>query len=241
MSVRVNYDSLAPAYDLRYVVNDYSGVEGALMAFVGPEFTGRVLEVGCGTGHWLRLLGERATRAAGVDVSGRMLALAHTNAPHATLALGSAEQLPCPDRTFGRLFCINALHHFEDKLRFLGEARRVLVPGGQIMTVGLDPHTGVDRWYIYEYFAAALSLDKLRYPASHQIQAWMQALGYTGVRTSVVQHLPVRLSARAALEQGRLDKGITSQLAVLSDEEYQQGVERLRRALESAETRRTRR
>ena len=235
MSFRVNYDSIAPAYDRRYVVNDYSGVERALRAFVGPEFTGRVLEVGCGTGHWLQLLGEHAIRVAGVDVSGRMLAVARTTAHDAALALGRAEQLPWSDRTFGRLFCINAFHHFVDKLGFLSEARRVLVPGGQMMTVGLDPHTGTDQWYIYEYFEPALAIDKLRYPASHQIREWMHALRYSGVRTLEVQHLPIRLSARAAIEQGRLDKDVTSQLAVLSDEEYQRGVARIRRAVESAE------
>jgi hypothetical protein len=45
MSFRVNYDSIAAGFDRRYAVNDYSGVERALKAFVGPEFTGRVLEV----------------------------------------------------------------------------------------------------------------------------------------------------------------------------------------------------
>lgn len=111
----------------------------------------------------------------------------------------------------------------------------VLVPGGQIMTVGLDPHMGTNRWYIYDYFESVLATDKLRYPASHQIRGLMHALQFAGVRTSEVQHLPVRLPARPALEQGRLDKRVTSQLALLSDGEYQRGVERIRRALESAE------
>jgi ubiquinone/menaquinone biosynthesis C-methylase UbiE len=235
MAFHVNYDSIAAAFDRRYLENDYSGVESALRVFVGGESTARVLEVGCGTGHWLRLLGEKASRVAGVDASLSMLAFARTTARHAALAQGRAEQLPWRDRTFERVFCINALHHFEDKLAFLREAHRVLVPGGQLMTVGLDPHTGTDRWYIYEYFESVLEIDKLRYPASQQIREWMHALGYSSVRTSEVQHLPVRLSTRAALEQGRLDKGVTSQLAVLPDEDYERGIERIRRALDSAE------
>jgi ubiquinone/menaquinone biosynthesis C-methylase UbiE len=235
MSFHVDYDSIAPAYDRRYVVNDYSGVETALWAFVGPEFTGRVLEVGCGTGHWLQLLGTHGIRAAGVDASARMLAIARAAAPDAALAVGHAEQLPWRDRAFGGVFCINAFHHFVDKLGFLGDARRVLVPGSQLMIVGLDPHTGVDRWYVYEYFEPVLAIDKLRYPASQQIRDWMQALGYSGVYTREVQHMPVRLSARAAIEHGRLDKNVTSQLAVLTDEEYQQGIARIRSAVETAE------
>lgn len=236
MPVHVNYDSMAAEYDRRYLENDYSGVERALKAFVaGTEFTRHVLEVGCGTGHWLRLLSEHAIRVAGVDVSGRMLALARTKTCTAWLAQSRAEDLPWADQTFERVFCINAFHHFEDKRRFLSEARRVLEPGGQIMTVGLDPHMGTDRWYIYDYFESVLAIDKTRYPASYQIREWMRALQFSGVRTIEVQHLPVRLSARTALEQGRLDKRVTSQFAVLSDEAYRRGIERIRRALEAAE------
>ena len=65
----------------------------------------------------------------------------------------------------------------------------------------------------------------------------MHALQFTSVRTTEVQHLAVRLSARAAIEQGRLDKGATSQLAVLTDEEHRRGVDRIRRAVESADAR----
>ena len=235
MAFHVNYDSIAATYDRRYLENDYSGVERALMAFVGPTLTGRALEVGCGTGHWLRLLGESGMRVAGVDASGNMLSYARARAPGAALAHGRAEHLPWRSQTFERVFCINALHHFEDKVGFLTEARRVLVPGGQMMTVGLDPHTGTDQWYIYEYFEPALPVDKRRYPSSTQIREWMLALQFSSVHTSEVQRLPVSLSARAAIEQGRLRKDATSQLAVLTDEEYQRGLERIRRAVESAE------
>ena len=235
--VKPNYDAIAESYDRRYLQNDYSGVEEALMAFVGQDLTGRVLEVGCGTGHWLRLLEENGIRVAGVDASENMLTYARAQAPGAVLAHGRAEHLPWANESFERLFCINAFHHFEDKVRFLAEARRVLEPGGQMMTVGLDPHSGVDRWYIYEYFAPVLEIDKRRYSASSQIREWMQVLEFTNVRTREVQRLPVRLSARAMIEQGRLDKGVTSQLAILTDEEYQRGVDRIWRGLESAEAR----
>ena len=49
--------------------------------------------------------------------------------------------------------------------------------------------------------------------------------------------MPVRFAARAALEEGRLDKSATSQLSVLTDEEYPQGIDRVREAVEAAEVR----
>jgi SAM-dependent methyltransferase len=233
--VTVDYDSIAAGYDRRYVINDYSGVRDALLAFVGRDPTARVLEVGCGTGHWLRLLAEGGHRAAGVDASYNMLDYARAQVPDASLAHGRAEQLPWTHGAFERLFCINALHHFDDKASFVAEARRVLGRGGQMMTIGLDPHAGVNTWYIYEYFEPVVAIDERRYPASEQIRAWMNDVGFVDVRTCVVQHSPARLSARAAFEEGRLARGMTSQFAVLTDEQYQRGIDRIRRALDRAE------
>ena len=46
-----------------------------------------------------------------------------------------------------------------------------------------------------------------------------------------MSHIP----ARTALEQGRLDRSVTSQLSVLTDEEYQRGLARIRTVMERAE------
>ena len=235
MLPRVDYDTIASTYDRRYLDNDYSGVENALIAFVAQHPATRVLEVGCGAGHWLRFLAGRGSGVAGLDASIRMLACAHAQAPRTALVHGLAEHLPWATASFDRLFCVNALHHFRDKRTFLVEARRVLRPGGLTMTIGLDPHTGFDHWYIYEYFEPVLELDRRRYPASSQIQEWMRAAGFVDCVTREVQHLQVRLSPRAAIEQGRLDKGATSQLTVLTEEQYQPGIDRIREAIKSAE------
>jgi ubiquinone/menaquinone biosynthesis C-methylase UbiE len=237
MARSADYDHIARTYDRRYSENDYAGVEAALVAFVGESCGQRVLEVGCGTGHWLQLIAERGISMTGLDASAQMLAHARAQAPGAALAQGSAERLPWARESFGRVFCINALHHFHDKVAFLAETIRVLRPGGLLMTVGLDPHAGLDRWYIYEYFDNVLEIDRHRYPASNQIREWMEAAGFADCVTREIQRLPVRLAAREALEQGRLDKTVASQLSVLTDEEYRHGIDRVREAIESAERR----
>jgi ubiquinone/menaquinone biosynthesis C-methylase UbiE len=136
MARTVDYDHIAKTYDRRYRENDYSGIEAALMAFVGEHSDQHILEVGCGTGHWLQSLDGAGIRLAGADASARMLAHARVQAPRAALVQGAAERLPWKSESFDRVFCINALHHFQDKIAFLTEAMRVLRPGGQLMTVG---------------------------------------------------------------------------------------------------------
>jgi ubiquinone/menaquinone biosynthesis C-methylase UbiE len=234
---RVDYDRIATTYDRRYRENDYSGVEAAIVAFVGERCQQRVLEVGCGTGHWLDVLARRGIGVTGVDPSAGMLAQATIHTPRGVLVQGSAEHLPYARESLGRVFCINAFHHFEDKVAFVSEGMRVLQPGGRILTVGLDPHAGVDRWYIYDYFDTVLEIDRRRYPATSQIRTWMQAAGFADCATHEIQHLPVRLDARVMLERGRLDRGATSQLSLLTDEEYRRGLGRIHQAVESAEAR----
>ena len=231
----IDYDRIAATYDRRYLKNDYSGVERAVADFVGRRPDARVLEVGCGTGHWLRFLAESGIRAVGLDASAGMLARAQAHDRRSALVRGDAGRLPFIDGTFDRLFCVNALHHFPDKPAFFVEARRLLRRGGRVMTIGLDPHAGIDRWYIYDYFETVLEMDRKRYAGARQIREWMEAAGFANCVTREVQHLPSKLPAREAIDQGRLDRTATSQLGMLTDEQYQRGLDRIRREIESAE------
>ena len=232
MPVRVDYDAIASAYDRRYQHNDFSGVERAVTSFVDATPAARVVEVACGTGRWLRLLRERGVPVIGADASFGMLS--HAESP---VVQAIAEQLPWTSRSIDRVFCVNALHHFSEKITFLAEARRVLRPGGRLMTIGLDPHCGCDRWYIYDYFESALERDRSRYVSTSEIRKLMHAVGFAECVTHEVQHIPACIDARIAMEQGRLDKTATSQLSLQTDQEYQQGIARIQRDIEMAETR----
>ena len=131
------------------------------------------------------------------------------------------------EESFDRLFCINALHHFADADAFMSEAHRVLRPGGAIMTVGLDPHTRLDRWWIYDYFPSALNADRARYLPSESIRARLEAAGFVDAVTEVAQHMPAAIPFELAVERGVVDRRATSQLMVISDAEYEDGLRRL--------------
>ena len=230
MTLSVNYDLVAPAYDERYRRNRFEGVETALSYFIGKPETVDVAEVGCGTGHWLARLCGKGRKVAGLDRSAEMLQRARTVAPDALLVRGRAEQLPWATGTFDRIFCINAMHHFDGAQAFMLEARRVLRPGGAFMTIGLDPHARVDEWWIYDYFPGALDADRARYVSTALIREWLAAAGFTESATEVAQHIAVTVPFAIASESGLLDRRSTSQLLVISDGEYEAGLQRLRAA-----------
>jgi SAM-dependent methyltransferase len=94
----------------------------------------RAIDVGCGPGSYLRLLGEHHpnVRAIGVDLSLGMAAEAVHYAPAVN---GDAAHLPLPDDTVDRVLAPHMLYHCPDIAATLRELRRVLRPGGVLVAV----------------------------------------------------------------------------------------------------------
>jgi hypothetical protein len=107
--------------------------------------------------------------------------------------------------------------------------RRILRPGGAVMIAGLDPHSGLDQWWVYDYFPSALPADRSRYSSAEAIRALLGANGFVGVVTAVAQHIPAAVPFERAVEMGIVDRRATSQLMVIGDDEFEAGMDRLRR------------
>jgi SAM-dependent methyltransferase len=225
--MKIDYnDRIASTYDQRYASDDTADLEALIADFVAD--CDAVAEVGCGTGHWLRHAhGAGARRVIGVDSSSAMLAKARRAAPGAVLVRGTAERLPLATASIDRVFCVNAHHHFSDLEAFIREVRRVLKRGGEFVTIALDPHTGTDRWWIYDYFASTRDADRRRYPSTARIRSLLEAAGFERVSTSVGQHIPAAVSFSEAVERGLLDRASTSQFMVISDVEFAHGLRTL--------------
>jgi SAM-dependent methyltransferase len=227
-NVGVNYDECAADFDRRYELNAFDGVEDALDRYIGAHARA-VAEVGCGTGQWLARIQRRVDRLTGFDPSIEMLRRAKTKAPRAHLVRARAEDLPCVDASFERIFCVNALHHFTDAQSFFRDAARALCSGGELMTVGLDPHNGQDGWWIYDYFPGSLEADRKRYLSAAEIRRRMLNAGFVDIQTELVQHIAAELPYADALARGVLDRRSTSQLLLLTDADFEKGLQRLER------------
>lgn len=228
---RVDYDAVAPGFERRYADFDYRGVTQALLAFVAAstgDASPRVLEAGCGTGHWLRLLADDTpSRAIGLDLSAGMLRVAHAAVPDAPLVRARADALPLADATFDAVVCVNAVHHFDHPRAFVASARRVLKPGGGLFIVGLDPHAGLDTWWLYDTFPEALDADRRRYPSTTDLRDWMAEAGFADTRTEVVQRWTGALTGEELVSRNLLNRSGTSQLMVISDAAYAAGTARV--------------
>jgi SAM-dependent methyltransferase len=107
----------------------------------------RLLEVGCGAGAVLAVLGQEfpGVRLFGVDREPKQLEFAREHLKRsgidATLVEADALALPFDDASFDHVWMMWFLEHVADPVGALREAKRVLVPGGAITAIEVDYST----------------------------------------------------------------------------------------------------
>jgi len=129
------WDKSAPSYDKQIAFFEKIQFGGG-REWLGERAHGRVLEVAIGTG--LNLPHYPAdTTITGIELSPAMLAVARRRAADlgrdADLREGDAEHLPFDGASFDTVVCALSLCTIPDPPAAIGEMRRVLVPGGQLL------------------------------------------------------------------------------------------------------------
>jgi ubiquinone/menaquinone biosynthesis C-methylase UbiE len=108
----------------------------ALAEAVGVGSASDVVDVGCGSGAFLRSLEVYGCRSRiGIDIDGLALAEGHRRLGDGTgivLVHAAAERLPLQDNGCTHLFCLNALNYMRVRAA-LAEFLRVLAPGGALV------------------------------------------------------------------------------------------------------------
>ena len=232
---KVNYDQIADTYNLRFEGEKHSKVNRKLISLIEKTQSQTILEVGCGTGHWLSAIYELSLpkkRLFGLDLSRGMLSQAHNTSKDLILIQGKANLLPFSEQSIDMVFCVNAIHHFDKPHQFIREAKRVLTPGGNLAIMGADPREKDYTWYVYDYFPGTFERDLERFPAWSTIAYWLIQSDFDLIALENVETINEIREGYAVLDDPFLMKHATSQLALLNDEEYAQGLARIHKALE---------
>jgi ubiquinone/menaquinone biosynthesis C-methylase UbiE len=232
-STRVDYDSIASTYNQRFASGGQRGAVLLLTELTRDLHAQRVLEVGCGTGHWLVELMPAGPQLYGLDLSAGMLAQAREQKAPLFLTQGTAESLPYQAGYFDLVYSVNAIHHFIRPQNYIAEAWRLLRPGGALVVVGMQPRW--EDWYVYHYFAGTYEVDLKRFPTWGSVLDWMVGAGFQPAEWKPVETIYSPKVGRKVLEDPFLEKNATSQLALLSDEAYQVGLNCMQKALDEAE------
>ncbi len=136
--VAASFSRAAASYDS--VAELQRAVGQQLLSRLPADWTpGRWLDLGCGTGHFSRALGERFAGSQGlaVDIAEGMLQHARPLGGAEYFIAGDAERLPLQAASCELIFSSLAVQWCADFAAVLSEARRVLKPGGVLAFASL--------------------------------------------------------------------------------------------------------
>ena len=137
---KVDFDAIADRYDLWYESEEgamYDHFEKkAISKYLPRNVKGmKLLEIGCGTGHWSRFFSENNFEVTGVDVSERMIKIAQDKGiSNASFQMADGRSLPFADGSFDVAAAITTLEFVDNAESVVREmARCTHKPEGKLL------------------------------------------------------------------------------------------------------------
>jgi SAM-dependent methyltransferase len=146
-----DFNLIADSYDSWYAGRRgamYDRLEKkAIIRYLPTHAKGKkLLEVGCGTGHWSRFFSEYGFEVTGVDVSRRMVDIAKSkNISDASFQVADGHSLPFVNGTFDITAAITTLEFVRDAEAVLREMIRCTRKPGRILLGVLNGLSKVNR------------------------------------------------------------------------------------------------
>jgi SAM-dependent methyltransferase len=170
------FENSAREYDDWFVRNEpaYRSELAAVKTFLPA--CGRGLEIGVGTGRFAAPLGIDM----GVEPARAMAAIARQRGIKVLEAY--AEGLPFGDASFDFVLMVTVLCFLADPFRALGEATRVLKPGGRLIIGLIDPDSPLGRAYEANKNQSKFYRQAKFHPVG-QVLTWLEVLGYADLKT----------------------------------------------------------
>ena len=146
-----------------------------LLALAEPEWV--VADLGCGTGALTATIGPFVRNVIAVDASPAMLTAARARLDGTTnvdIRQGELEALPIDRARVDVAVMSLVLHYIAEPAKALGEAARVLKPGGTLLVVDMMPHDREEyrqqMGHVWQGFS------------EEQMTEWLAAAGFASVR-----------------------------------------------------------
>jgi SAM-dependent methyltransferase len=162
------------SYELENAAVDRAGHVLTAMRAIAPWAGRTLMDLGCGTGYWLRRYAAEAARVIGVEPDPALRAAAGrvaTSLRGTEVLAGSAEHIPLPDASVDVVHARFAYFFPPGTDAGLTEVLRVLRPGGYLVAVDNDY-----RWGEFALLLAAAAVRPPRQTAA-AVDAWWRDRG----------------------------------------------------------------
>lgn len=179
--IRAYFNELAGKFGRHYVPGrSWKGLAEMLLALMPPL---EIADLGAGEGTVSQLLASRALKVIAVDNSEKMVEYGADLARRHGIAnleyrFGELERIPINDASIDLALFSQSLHHAQHPERAIGEAWRILRPGGRVAILDLVRHH-------YEQ-AREMYADVHLGFAESELQRYLTAHGFTAIRSAVV-------------------------------------------------------
>jgi SAM-dependent methyltransferase len=233
---RISYDDqTATAYKaVREIPRDgLKEWRAAIRRHLSPLPGMTVADIGAGTGQFATAFSDWfGLSIVAVEPSAAMRAqIPHR--PGIQVLEGHASALPLPDGSAGGVWMSLMIHHIPDLEAAAREIRRVLRPGAPVLIrQGFLGRADTTRTFPWEFFPeTARTTDT--FPSLEQT---CQAFATAGFRRDALEQVPETLMSLAEfLARADTFRRSDTIMRGLTEEEFQRGKERLRRAVRNAE------
>jgi ubiquinone/menaquinone biosynthesis C-methylase UbiE len=222
----IDYDKIASEYaehrEVHPEVLKHLIVDGRISA------SSRILDVGCGTGNYVTTLWDiTGATSWGIDPSEEMLNLAKKRVEAVEFYVGHSGDFPFEREALDLVFSVDVVHHIGNRRAYFAEATRVLKPNGLLCTVTDSEGIIRRRSPLSVYFPESVAIELDRYPRISVLGKEMESAGFTEIRSELVE-FPYELNNIQAYR----DKAFSA-LHLISEKEFQRGIERMEHDLKS--------
>jgi 2-polyprenyl-3-methyl-5-hydroxy-6-metoxy-1,4-benzoquinol methylase len=161
--------------------------------------SGRLLDIGCGSGATLRIMQDLGWDAEGIDFD--LVTVENARSKRLNVHVGTLKEQQYDDESFDAVVMCHVIEHVHDPLELVRECRRVLKPGGRLVI--LTPN--VDSWGHRQFQSAWLFLDPPRHLHLFN-QATLRGLAVKASLEPLVARTSARTSGRMVIGSREIAK-----------------------------------